>query len=288
MLRGATSVSFTLCLLLFPLLPVGAGATVIALHEGSGDPVTEGWELAIAGDSGASGGSETTASGEHAFWHVRDSAEDGGIAYGFAIDAGDLSGDWRLEAIVRVVDAPTCPGCTDFGDVGVIVRDGLNYWSFYLGNSNAGPISDTGKAGPHSLLLSHPLDTRADYHRYEIQFSQNGAGPEDDSADFSVDGALVFDDVGRTGLWTANEVLVGFGAVSTFGVGEARWQLVRFDDGRVPEASTAVLLAGALGMLALSRCHSGFRPCARGRASSISCSASASIIRWVSAPKITL
>jgi hypothetical protein len=252
MLSRAVSLPWLSCLLLSVLLPLGAMAGTVVMHQGSLDPEAEGWELAIAGDSGASGGSETTASGEHAFWDVRDSSDVGGIAYGFALGAEDLSGDWRLEAIVRVIDAPICPGCVDFGDVGVIVRDGLNYWSFYLGNSTAGPISDTGKTGQHSLLLSHPLDTRADYHRYDIQFSQNGPGPADDSADFFVDGLLVFDDVGRSGLWTASEVLVGFGAVSTAGIGEARWELVRFD---APESSIALSLGAFLVLLVGRRTH---------------------------------
>jgi hypothetical protein len=228
-------------------------ATTVILHQGSLDPASEGWALSIGGDSGASGGSESTASGMHAFWDVRDSATDGGIGYGFGLDPEDLSGNWRLEAVLRVVDAPLCPGCADFGDVGVIVRDGLNYWSFYLGNDRAGPISDLGKTGTHSLLLSHALDTRADYHRYEIQFSQNAAGAADDTADFLVDGALVFDDVGRAGLWTSNEILVGFGAVSTLGTGEAHWEWVRFDDGQVPEPRTTLALGAALGLLASRR-----------------------------------
>jgi hypothetical protein len=183
-------------------LPPRAAATPVALHEGALDPTSEGWELAIAGDSGASGGTEMTASGAHSFWEVRDSATDGGIAYGLGLTLDDLSADWRLEVILRVVEAPTCPGCVDFGDVGVIIRDGP------------------------------------------------GAG--DDTADFLVDGLLVFDDVGRSGLWTASDVLLGFGAVSTAGVGTARWERVLFDDGRVPEPN-AVLLLGAAAAAFLAR-----------------------------------
>lgn len=240
-------------LLLVTASPLAAQAMTVIDHEGSLDPVAEGWELGIAGDSAAAGGSETTGSGVHAFWDVRDSSTEGGIGYGFALGPEDLAGDWRLEAIVRVVDAALCPGCADFGDVGVIVRDGLNYWSFYLGNSNAGPISDSGKTGQHSLLLSRALDTRTDYHRYLIQFSQNGPGPGDDTADFLVDDSVVFDNVGRSGLWTANEVLVGFGAVSTAGLGEAHWERVLFDDGRVPEPSAALALGGAIALIGLRR-----------------------------------
>jgi len=241
----AFPVCSTLCLLLGACSPWAARANDIALHAGSLDPAQEAWEVSITGNSAGAGGSEITPSGEHSFWDARDSATDGGIVYGVALGAADLSADWRLEAIVRVVDAPICPGCADFGDVGVIVRDGLNYWSFYLGNATAGPISDSGKTGLHSLLLSKSLDTRADYHRYDIHFHQNGPGPEDDSADFFIDGVRVFGDVGRSGLWTSSEQAVSFGAISTAGTGEAHWEWVRFDDGRGVPEPCAMLQFGA-------------------------------------------
>jgi hypothetical protein len=259
-----------LSLLLLAIMARSASAVPVVLHEGSLDPVFEDWALGTTGNVSTSSGIETTVSGTHAFRNVKDSQTEDGYSWAqyyqyFSPSLVELSGDWRLEAIVRVVDAPICPSCTDIGDVGVSVRDGLNYWSFYFSNAAAGPVSDRdddGK-GPQALLLSHPLDTRSDYHRYEIRFSQNGPGPTDDTADFLVDRAIVFNDVGRSGLWSTSPEDTGvFFGTATFldrsGISEANWERVLFDDGSVPEPSAFFLLAPIFGLYAL-------RPAARGR-----------------------
>ena len=224
-----------------------ATAVPVYVHSGANDPTTEGWTLSqSAGATGAlEGGSETIGAVSHDFWRVQDSSTTDSQAYLRNLTAGDLSGNWRLEGVLRIVDSPIVPGHA-VGGTSIIVSDGLNYWSFYFGNASAGPISNTGKSGPHTYVWATPVATQVDYHRYVIQFSQNGAGTADDTADFYVDGALVFDNQGRSGLWTSAEEFVYFGPNGTTGMSDANYELVRFDANLT---SASVPLPGSFGLL---------------------------------------
>lgn len=231
---------------------VNAGALVI--HQGQNDPTTEGWLLETTGTATGSlgGGSETTLTGVHNYWNIQDLSNTGSQFYTYSLTDANLSQNWRLEADLRIVDSLVCQNCTDVGSTAIIVADGMNYWSFYFSNSNAGPISNTGKSGQHSLLMSTPIDTRSDYHNYAIEFSQNGTGPADDTADFFVDGVLVFNDVGRSGLWTTSDKEVRFGPVSTLDFSDANFETVRFDVVPIP-AAVWLFASGLIGLIGLAR-----------------------------------
>lgn len=229
-------------------------AAPLIVHQGLNDPVSEGWTLQSTGIPSGSlvGGTETIASVSHDYWQIQDLSFTGEQHYDFELTRDTLAVDWRLEASLRIIDSPIVTNSTDVGGTGVFVADGLNYWSFYLSNSTVGLISDTGKAGLHSLLLSSTLDTRSDYHDYVIEFSHNGAGPTDDTADFFIDGALVFDDVGRSGLWTTTSNLVYFGPVGTDAKSDAHFELVSFTPVPIPAAAW-LFSSGLLGLAGIAR-----------------------------------
>lgn len=214
-----------------------AAAAPIATHSGSTDPVVEGWSLSAVGPGlDPSPGIETTATGEHAFWKILDSTPDGGGSYYWPTpDALDYRSDWKIRASVRVVDAPAIPGYPGVGDICVLARDGLNYWTLYLTNDRVGPL------GPNvSLARTYFLDTRSDYHTYEIDFSANGPGVEDDTADFLVDGVVVFAGVHRLELYASTAVSLNWGGCSSAGLGEANFESIVFDDATVVPTPTPV------------------------------------------------
>jgi hypothetical protein len=217
------------------ILALGAStaqATGIIAHVGSNNPTDEGWTFNNSGTvvGSVGGGTETTASGSHDYWQIQDLSSSGGRSYTMPLGVADLAGDWRLEASLRVVESPANPGTTIVGGTSIIVADGANYWSFYLSNSEVGPVNDTRT----SLVRTWSMDTQSDYHDYVIQFSHNGAGSADDTADFFVDGVLVFDDVGRSGLWNTSSSLVYFGPNSTLGTSDAKFEYVCFNGCSAP------------------------------------------------------
>ncbi len=207
-----------------------AAAAPIAQHAGNSDPVTEGWTTSI-GNPGTSAapGTEVTASGEHRFWNVQDMTSTSSGAYYMMLSSEQLAAAWRFRVLARVIDSPIVPGYPDVPGTGVIVRDGTSYWSFYLGNDWVGPMGNSG-----TLALKHFMNTRDDYHSYVIAFSPNGPGPADDTADFFIDGQLVFAGVPRAGLFGPCEEALSFGPVSTNGTSNVNFELVRFE---IPDPS---------------------------------------------------
>ncbi len=232
----------------FTIASKSALAIPVIMHQGSNDPSTEGWTLDNAGSLGTLvGGTEITTSGSHDYWRIEDADTSGVHRYIYSPSASDLSGDWYFEASVRVTNGPTVPGRVNLPPNAVFVSDGLNVWSFYLGDSIAGLENNN---VPSELTLSTSIDF-SDYHTFGIQFSQNGVGVADDKADFFIDGSLVFNDVGRSGLSTSSSSLIYFGPVGTASVGDARYESILFDDGAAPvPVPSAILLFGS-GLLCL-------------------------------------
>ena len=213
-----------------------AHAAVIAEHAGEINPESEGWFL---NDGGVivGGGVETTSTGAHSFWEVWDAITTGGGGYAVIPDLTVFSGDWTFEASLRVVDSPMVPGNSVPG-TGIIVRDGSNYWSFYIGNDRVGPVS------PYvTLARTHFMETRDDYHSYKIRFFANGTGSYDDSADFYVDDVLVFANVSRSEMFPAPDHAIGFGGVSTVGTSRAFYERVHFEDGTTLPSPTPTATA---------------------------------------------
>ena len=198
-------------------LTLPAGADMIIAHSGATDPLDEGWTQGISGPVTIGPGSEVTQSGRHDFWRVADS-NPGLARYVFNLAPEDVLADWHLRASVRVLNGGTHPVPGNL----VSVSDGLNAWGFYLGTGTAGWLDATGH------VRAYPVDTVSDFVQLEIALSQNGTGPDDDTADFFVNGNLAFDDVPRHELYDTTDQWVFFGTVHNGGVGDAHYELVSF------------------------------------------------------------
>ena len=73
-----------------------------------------------------------------------------------------------------------------------------------------------------------PVDAVSDFVQLEIALSQNGPGPDDDTADFIVNGNLVFNDVQRHEIYQSLDRWAFFGTVSTANLGDALYESVTF------------------------------------------------------------
>lgn len=202
-------------------------ADPVVSHEGMADPVTQGWTHTLINCPACAlgPGSETTDSGVHDYWQVQDSTTSGISNYFAEPCVIAYAGDWTFEASIRIIDSPVFAG-TNIGTTAMFLSDGMNYWSFYIDNDKAGPL---GQGTPLTLAVPFALDTRDDYHTYSIAFSQNGPGPEDDTADFFIDGQPIASDLGREDLYASTAQLIFFGAAGTASVMDAHFEYVRFD-----------------------------------------------------------
>jgi len=242
-MSNRTSSTVALVLLAF-LVSASSHAVTIIEHLGSADPETEGWTLSGIGAGSTQPGNENTTSGNYDYWRVYDGDSCLGCTrnYTFGLSPTDLASDWQLDARLRIVNSPT------LGQA-IILFDGITAWSFYFDNATTGPVQN-------NQGIVHPvsLDATADYHLYTIKFSHNGVGTADDTADFFIDGQLVLNDIGRSGLNIATTQSVFFGGIGSQPISDAHYEFVRFS---VPEPMLGVLLASGLVALARSRRSSG-------------------------------
>ena len=108
---------------------------------------------------------------------------------------------------------------------------------------------------PPGLTLNATIDF-SDYHTFGIQFLQNGVDAADDTADFFIDGNLIFNDVGRSGLFTITSSLIYFGPVGSVSVGDARYESVVFDNGVPPVPLPSTIWLFGSGLIYLVKDHS--------------------------------
>jgi len=101
------------------------------------------------------------------------------------------------------------------------------------------------------LSNSVSIDPITDYIDYTIEFSQNGLGTADDTADFFIDGALIFNDIGRSDLFSTSLIAISFGSVGSVPTSDGHYAHVSFDSGiaAVPIPGAVWLFCSAIGLL---------------------------------------
>jgi hypothetical protein len=201
----------------------GEGGPLLAHHQGSSDPISEGWnkERPFVGvdtypvmDDGGTGFDA---------WVVDDTVHHGpseGI-YAFDLAPEDvqtaMERGWKLSGRIRVPDLPTqaLNGSVGFG----FAEKGIG-WKMNLGMDSDGAAI----AVIHDDTIT--LDGLGNgYHLYELVFRPFG-----DGADLYVDGALVRTEIpaGRPGHGEA-EREVWFGSLSSDHVGQGIYNLVKLE-----------------------------------------------------------
>jgi uncharacterized protein YegL len=238
------SIAVTTALLAGQVAAAPSPTTMV--HDGASDPTTEGWSHSAGTNPGSvESGSETTTTGKHAFWRIEDRILDGWQAYRWPLPPDAATKAWRFSAVLRIVDSPVITFHDGVGGTGVVVADGQHYWSFYFTNTQVGPVGKwAGSMAAYHLARTFELDTRSDYHEYGILFDPVGPGAADDSADFFIDGRLVFDDVTRQDLFETPSELLHFGSTSRPGTSDARYQWICFEGDLSPEEARIPPSAG--------------------------------------------
>ena len=241
-----------LCLALSLCLLFSSGsafATPLAVHEGLNNPLDEGWVIYNTGAVPGPGGTETINSVSHDYWQIHDTTSSL-LAYG--ADASDvLNSDWRMEAIVRIVNGTTSglPGHT------VMLDDGINRWGFWFGDGYVGTEDASG-----NLSMSYDFDTTQDYHHYVVEFFRNNNdNPDDDYANYYIDNNIVFTEVTRDEQYHTTggmyNVGIAFGTTATVISGTANYEFVSLEGtAPIPEPATMLLLgSGLIGLAGVRR-----------------------------------
>ncbi len=118
-------------------------------------------------------------------------------------------------------------------DIGttVFVTDGLSSWALYFSDDEVGVPDGSGHWGPLFYPSPEEQFSPMDYHHYVIQFHQNGPGTDDDTADYYIDGQLIFGDVSRIDVLPASiPYWIHFGGSGSAPTSDAHYELVRLLD----------------------------------------------------------
>ncbi|MCW5624365.1 MAG: hypothetical protein KIT73_06590, partial [Burkholderiales bacterium] len=197
-----------------------ASSATLAQHTGSVDPISQGWQYSSDAASLFTGGSESIAGTTYEFWETQDLSTESFNAYVIPLSDSLRENAWSLVAVVRVVSSPLVNDFT-VGGQSVTVSDGITVWQFNFSDANAGPVTPF----PFSYIGDAEVgDTTDVYHEYRIDFLPNQAGTQDDTANFYVDGNLVFAGVERDSLAaTSGPSQILFGNASSPGLSTARY-----------------------------------------------------------------
>lgn len=242
-------------LVLMGIFDVAAAVPITVIeHNGNNDPFNdESWDDPGAPPSGITRGPITGDVGGFDAWAVDDVSVTSGFDYRITPLPAQVSSattlGWKLSARLRVVDV------NDTVDTAVLAmyRDGSTAFRMNFGSDADGdPIvvlaQSSATTGP-SFTLEGAGST---YHLYEAVWDPNTG-----TAELFVDGISQI--TGWTGIAEAASSLVLFGAPTSTGTGEGRYNLVQFQidpdpvTTPVPEPSTLLMGLVAMGGVALGR-----------------------------------
>ena len=232
-----------------------AQALPIVQHQGDTNPASEGWTLYNPSYGSVLAGTETTSSGAWDYWQIsHPSTAIPPNYYRYGLSSTDLEGDWCFSAWVRVVDSRGHRYYSSHIPMGdLLIRDDYSTWGLMLGNDIVGIMNSA-----VVFSRSHQMDTRDDYHHYELFFHQNNPGYADDTVSYKIDGTTVFSDVTRAEVQNISSysgslrgVLIGSGSSGAYTV--INYSDLELDASvPVPEPSTLGLFFSGLLFLVLS------------------------------------
>ena len=133
------------------------------------------------------------------------------------------------------------------------VYDGLNEWAFVI-------RPDRIYIANEEWSFMTPVNF-SDYHTLRIEFSQNGEGTENDTADFYIDSMIMADGLSRSGQRQSNGMRTFFGSAGSSLTGSANYEYVSFDNGSpthpVPiPGSFSIMVIGAIAVWGIRKATS--------------------------------
>ena len=212
---------------------------VLALHQGSNDPVTEGWNRERAFSGVATFPIIDDIGTGFDAWAVDDNGVDGLYVTDLTQEQVNLAMErgWKLSSKLRVADAPTSFGIVTTG----FTTDSQGF-SFSVGADDDGSPLIQSAGGVIDL---DNLDNG--YHLYELIFNSTN-----EEAELFVDGSSILTGIKGGSAGEMNKE-VFFGSSSADFLGQGNYNLVSFEI--VPEPSAGLLaIFGILGLFAL-RCR---------------------------------
>lgn len=218
-------------------------AQVIGTHQGSNNPILEGWQQ-IRSFTGVSTGPITNdlGSGTNA-WKINDTSNGDGI-YGIQLTSQQLQlaavSDWKLSTTLRVVSGSPSSS-PDNVPIQVAIHFHERNYSMGFGREPSG-LPWIGLGTDAGTVLVPLSNVGANYNTYDLIFSQASG-----SASLYVNGSLaytgfngVLDPDFNTGPGDRTSEFLFFGSTSANGPsGQANYNFVQF--GFVPEPSSALI-----------------------------------------------
>ncbi len=244
-------------LLVFACMSSAAMASVVALHQGANDPITEGWAGNGFGNAGLSEGARDTGDPTTSVWFIDDKSTNFGsskryLYYLTDTEKAEAATGWALSARINLLDGSGAPPLSGellenykTPNMAVMVEFATDTTAYRMdfgldNDNNPVVILQDGWAGDHSTGTNYIVPTGG-FHEYTLIF-------QNDAASLLVDGVEVLSGyTGSTNNVHANRV--AWGAFFDGSLGGAEYNIVKFETSPanpVPVPGSVFLLSGGL------------------------------------------